>query len=123
MAQDFITLLDQLGTIAEKRSQLSAAEGKFRVEVGKLLTDAAARPSHAGEIPPQQDGSRGFTDQFLSVVQAAEYLNISPKTLNQWRVRGGGPEFARIGRLIRYSRKKLAEYASEQTYSHTSAYR
>lgn len=41
---------------------------------------------------------------------AAEYLNVSPVTLNQWRLRGKGPAFRRYGRLIRYLRSDLTAY-------------
>lgn len=40
--------------------------------------------------------------------QAASYLGVSPRTMEQWRLRGGGPSFVRIGpRCIRYRQAAL----------------
>lgn len=44
---------------------------------------------------------------YLTTPQAAAYLGISPRTLEDWRLRGGGPNFRKIGRLVRYARSDL----------------
>jgi hypothetical protein len=33
---------------------------------------------------------------YLTPIQAAAYLGLSPKTLANWRSRGGGPRFVRL---------------------------
>jgi hypothetical protein len=39
----------------------------------------------------------------LTANEAAEYLRVSPKTLEGWRTRGGGPRFIQLRtRAIRY---------------------
>ena len=38
----------------------------------------------------------------LNTRQAAEFLNLSPTSLVTLRCRGGGPEFVRLGRAVRY---------------------
>ena len=53
---------------------------------------------------------------------AAERLGVSPGTLQQWRHRGVGPEFVRIGsRAIRYRTDTLDSYMSRQFASTTEA--
>ena len=42
--------------------------------------------------------------------QTAEYLGISPKTLQAWRFRGRGPIFRKIGRLCKYAETDLEAY-------------
>ncbi len=46
----------------------------------------------------------------LNEKEAAEYLNIAVKTLQYWRVAGGGPAFIKMGRLVRYELSTLSAY-------------
>jgi excisionase family DNA binding protein len=39
---------------------------------------------------------------FLNTDQAAHYVGLSPRTLEKMRAFGGGPEFRRHGRQVRY---------------------
>lgn len=44
----------------------------------------------------------------LSTEQAAQYVGISPKTLEAYRYQGGGPRFAKLGaRRVVYARQDL----------------
>ncbi len=52
--------------------------------------------------------------------QAAQVLTVGTKTLQSWRVRGVGPRFIRIGRLVRYTMEELMRYIEEQTRQSTS---
>lgn len=56
----------------------------------------------------------------IDTPQAAEYLGIKPSTLEIWRVRGTGPIYKKIGRLVRYSADDLDAYLEAQTRSSTS---
>ncbi len=62
-------------------------------------------------------------DAYLTEGQAAEFLQVSVRTLQAWRQRGGGPEFARPGggRAVRYRRGTLIAYMEENTVANTSA--
>jgi excisionase family DNA binding protein len=40
--------------------------------------------------------------ELLTTEQAAEYLQLSPKQLVQWRYFGRGPRFLKAGRAVRY---------------------
>jgi hypothetical protein len=52
--------------------------------------------------------------------QAAAFLNVSPRTLEDWRWRGGGPLFRKLGqRLVRYSRDDLSAFIARNTYANT----
>ena len=42
--------------------------------------------------------------------EAADYLRLSPATLNEWRTKGKGPKFVRMGRAVRYRQEDLDEY-------------
>ncbi len=52
------------------------------------------------------------TSRFLREAEAAEYLCLSPKTLNGWRGAGMGPTFRRFGTSIRYAIEDLEAFAA-----------
>ena len=49
--------------------------------------------------------------QYLSTREAAEYLGLSPRTLDRYRVSGDGPVFHRFGGRVRYTRSDLDAWA------------
>lgn len=59
-------------------------------------------------------------DLLLSQQDVAPLLGLSTKTLEAWRVRGGGPKFVRVGRLIRYRRRDIQDWLQARTVSSTS---
>lgn len=46
---------------------------------------------------------------------AAEYLGKPVKTLQQWRWRGEGPPYSKLGASVRYRRSDLDRYVDENT--------
>lgn len=47
----------------------------------------------------------------LSTREAGAWLGVSPRTLEDWRLRGGGPPFHKLGRrLVRYCVGDLTEF-------------
>jgi len=59
-------------------------------------------------------------DAALNENQAAEILGLSVRTLQAWRVRGGGPNFVKAGRAVRYQRRELADFQKSHTVSSTT---
>lgn len=57
----------------------------------------------------------------LTTEQAAVFLDISRRTLEDWRLRGGGPPYQKFGRAVRYLRHKLIEFAEADTWSNTGS--
>jgi excisionase family DNA binding protein len=60
-------------------------------------------------------------DALLTEAQAADLLNLSIRTLQAWRVRGGGPLFVRLGRSVRYRRTDISKWLDASVLPHTSA--
>ncbi|MCH7665240.1 MAG: type IV secretion system DNA-binding domain-containing protein [Acidobacteria bacterium] len=56
----------------------------------------------------------------LTTPVAAEYLGLSPATLETKRSRGGGPVFAKLGRRVVYRREDLDYWIKEQRRRSTS---
>ena len=60
-------------------------------------------------------------DALLSEGQAATLLGVTPRALQAWRQRGGGPLFVRISsRCIRYRKRDLVAFAEARLRSSTS---
>ena len=59
-------------------------------------------------------------DGLLAPVQVAGVLGVSKKTLEKWRGQGGHLQFLKIGGLVRYQKKDVLAYFSEQRRSNTS---
>lgn len=50
----------------------------------------------------------------LKTEEVARELEVSPATLRQWRSRGMGPAFLRLGRAIRYDRADAQAFTAQQ---------
>jgi hypothetical protein len=59
-------------------------------------------------------------DSALNENQAAEFLGVSVRTLQAWRVRGGGPPYVKIGRSVRYQRQVLVRFQEQHTVTSTT---
>ena len=63
----------------------------------------------------------GYDVYLLDEQHAARFLGFTPRALQAWRQRGGGPKFVRISsRAIRYRRCDLIEWAEGKLKSSTS---
>ncbi len=49
----------------------------------------------------------------LNEAQAASILNVSIRTLQQWRVSGRGPCFTKMGRSVRYRESDLSGFVEK----------
>lgn len=53
-------------------------------------------------------------EQLLTTADAAALLGTSRRTLEDWRLRGGGPVFRKVGsRLVRYCDADLARFLDD----------
>lgn len=60
-------------------------------------------------------------DQLIDEREAAQFLGVSVRAVQNWRSRGGGPSFVRISsRLVRYTRRDLIEWISQHRRRNTS---
>jgi excisionase family DNA binding protein len=56
----------------------------------------------------------------LTNSEAAEYLRLSPRTLEKLRVVGGGPPFRKFGRRVVYTFSELEAWANDRSFDNTS---
>jgi excisionase family DNA binding protein len=59
-------------------------------------------------------------DRTLTVRGAANYLGLSPSTLNKLRCTGTGPIYFKLGRAVRYDPQDLDHWLAARRISSTS---
>ncbi|MGH7112970.1 MAG: helix-turn-helix domain-containing protein [Stellaceae bacterium] len=81
-----------------------------------LLTEPARADAPAGRIIPTDP------DALLFDIEAAYLLGQSKRTLADWRMTGGGPDFLRLGRQrsVRYRRRDLVAWMETRRRRSTS---
>lgn len=40
--------------------------------------------------------------RLLNQQEAADILAVKPRTLEYWRINGGGPDYVKLGKMVRY---------------------
>ncbi len=64
---------------------------------------------------------REYLDQLLNEHDAARMLGFTIRALQNWRVRGGGPQFVKISkRSVRYRRRDLLAWVNKHIKVNTS---
>lgn len=58
--------------------------------------------------------------RYLTNDEAADYLRLSPRTLEKQRVIGGGPRFRKFGRRVMYAVADLNAWADARSFEATS---
>ena len=103
----------------EKQSnllKLTKAIANFR-KLGVIANSVVVLNKARSEIP-----ANGYSEQdLLKSQQAAEFLKISAKTLANWRNKGKGPNFVKIGGSVSYRFRDLEAFVAIRVYSSTSA--
>lgn len=67
--------------------------------------------------PAQSPGDR--SPRYLNNSEAAEFLRLSPRTLEKQRVIGGGPRFRKFGRRVMYAIEDLEAWANARSFEMT----
>ena len=58
--------------------------------------------------------------KLLTNTQTAEMIGVRPSTLEIWRLKAKGPQFRKIGRLVRYAEHDVIAWLDAQVYTSTS---
>jgi len=56
----------------------------------------------------------------LKTPEAAKKLRVTKATLESWRCRGGGPQFVKYGRAVRYRPQDLEAFLEKSLRTSTS---
>lgn len=57
----------------------------------------------------------------LTEAATAEYLSVSIRTVQAWRLRGGGPLYVKLGKSVRYRPADLEQWVEQNLTANTSA--
>jgi hypothetical protein len=63
-----------------------------------------------------------YQPPILNEGEAAQFLRVSIRSLQSWRVSGSGPAFLKIGRAVRYDRGTLTQWLSSRARASTAAH-
>lgn len=77
------------------------------------MRPAPSRPAAAAVTATSQP------QRYLTNDEAADYLRLSPRTLEKQRVIGGGPRFHKFGRRVMYAVTDLEAWAGERSFETT----
>ncbi|WP_425894539.1 helix-turn-helix transcriptional regulator [Ralstonia pseudosolanacearum] len=83
------------------------------------MRPAPLRPA-AAHVAQQQPTANAQPQRYLTNDEAAEYLRLSPRTLEKQRVIGGGPRFRKFGRRVMYAVADLDVWADQRSFEATS---
>ncbi|MCA3746067.1 MAG: helix-turn-helix domain-containing protein [Phenylobacterium sp.] len=61
-----------------------------------------------------------MSEHLLSTPTVAEITGLSQVTLRRWRTTGGGPQFVRLGRAVRYRSDDVNAFVEARTFRSTS---
>ncbi|MBO6893969.1 MAG: helix-turn-helix domain-containing protein [Roseibium sp.] len=59
-------------------------------------------------------------NSLMTEAAAADFLGVSIRTMQAWRVRGGGPRYAKMGKAVRYRPSDLEAFVTERLAASTS---
>lgn len=59
-------------------------------------------------------------NQLLTEKETASLICYTQRALQNWRLRGGGPEYVKIGRSVRYQRRDVMKFIEERKRKHTT---
>lgn len=77
-------------------------------------------PHSLAKTPPDSFSLPRAHERLMDTKTAADVLGISPRTLEDWRWRGGGPRFLRLSRnCIRYRHADLLDWADGKSQRST----
>ena len=83
-------------------------------DVAPSTLAAPLKEPNGGPIPDHPEA-------MLTTTQAAVVLGLSPRTLEQLRFKGGGPEYFALGkRAVRYRRRALENWLDARRRKNTS---
>ncbi len=85
------------------------------------MTEATAAVLAGVDQAPQPGVDPGYWHELIPETEAADFLDVTPRSLQSWRQRGGGPPFFRLSaRCIKYTRFRCKTWADGRMRSSTS---
>ncbi len=85
-----------------------------------MTETSAVAPATVDQVPEPGFNS-GYWHELIPETEAADFLYVTPRSLQRWRQRGGGPPFFRLSaRCVKYTRFKCKAWYDSRLRSSTS---
>lgn len=62
----------------------------------------------------QRAATGGRPERMATTEEVADFLQLPPHTLEQWRSQGKGPDYHKVGRHVRYDWRDVAKWKDAQ---------
>ena len=108
-----------LGTVDRVSAWMAANASAAELEAVRAAAEDGA-PADAVDATGQEGRKMNETAHYLSTPQVAAYMGLSPRTLESYRCRGGGPPFYVFGSVVRYLLSDVVKWASKRRRHSTS---
>ena len=112
------------GTVADvrHRPEDECPDGEHRERGGARFGPRSGTASRLLRSMGQDSWEKEMDEntQFISTKRVAEYLGLSPRTLESYRSRGGGPPYYDLEGVVRYLLSDVIKWASKRRRHSTS---
>lgn len=71
-------------------------------------------------MPVNSPASTSLLDALVAPATLAERLGTTERSLSEWRIKGRGPKFIRVGRGVRYRPEAVDAWLLSQEHTSTS---
>ena len=109
-----------LATIGRVRARMAEEGDMGRPPAGETPGSFTKKAPAGGAKPEGEEHMSRNGRHYLSTREAADWLSLSPRTLDRYRVSGDGPVFHRFGGRVRYLRDDLETWAQARRRTSTS---
>ena len=108
-----------LGTVDRVGAWMADNASAAELEAVRAAAEDGA-PADAVDATGQEGRKMNETARYMTTAQAAAHLGLSPRTLESYRCRGGGPPFYVFGSVVRYLLSDVVKWASKRRRNSTS---
>ena len=64
---------------------------------------------------PEPNGALFENQRFFKIDELAQYLNVTPRSIQRWQSRGEIP-FVKLGRALRFDRKEIEKWVARRAH-------
>ena len=86
----------------------------------EIVVQSFSPAAHAASVPASPQSAASPESHLLTTTEAAPHVRLSPRTLEKYRVLGGGPKYKKLGARVFYSLADLKIWLESRTFEMTS---